>query len=486
MNKLFQFKSIWVLALVFCIIGCQREDELPFEEPPSIKRMVVTSEDIPDVKSTLLQKIGIKSDAKLFSANNGDRVSELSIDWDHIKQLIDTTGRETYAFGIEDNDPDPRVFYNLIIRYNEDHEAHQPFLLRYKMDDDFLLDYIRTNSLQDFRGTTQKIPIKSGSKTPERSRAFLDGNTGGISVDDPCPNENPVNSSGGGNDPGSGGGPTYECSQYLVTTTWYSQTCTRSGCEPPVEVGQEQSIVTECGWVYENNAANTEDDCRQETGEIPIVSPDQPDKGCSDDPMYKPEIAAQTGSGQEGGRFHVQGLENNRGDTTNVRNEGESPHRGIDLLTNHGDKIYSILDNATVAWVERTSVGTFGIQIAISGEVDGVETSVMYAHLSGIPEGLNVGDSVDKNTMIGIGGGRLSNGTWTSTGTTMNTAISRGWVEPHVHIEVREGLTSPTNRSSYFTTAGRAAAKDPEAYIGTYFDEDGVADSENCLDLLLG
>lgn len=273
MNRLFQFRTICFLVIMLSIWGCQREDEIPLEELPTVKRMLVTAQDIPDVKNTLLQKMGMKSDGKLYSSNNGEQTNELSIDWDHIKQLVDTAGRETYTFGVADTDPDPRIFYNLIIRYNEDHEAHQPFLLRYKMDEDFLSEYLQTGSLESFRGTTQKIPIRSTSSTPQRSRAFLDGDIGGISVDDPCPDENPINGGGGGSDPSTGSGPTYDCYSFLVTTTWYSQTCTRSGCEDPVEIGEEQSIVTECGWTSENNAAGTDDPCNPETGEIPIVEP---------------------------------------------------------------------------------------------------------------------------------------------------------------------------------------------------------------------
>lgn len=271
-TKSFQPKA-WLFLLSFVLVGlgCQRDDLEPITEPQSTLRRIVTSEDIPEVKNTLLRKMGIKDDAKLFSANNGERTNELLIDWEHIKQLVDTTGRETYAFGILDTDPNPQVFYNLILRYSENKEAHQPFILKYTMDEDFLEEYLQTNSLENFRGKVQKIIIIDPlSNNHLQGRAALDGDEGGITVGEPCPNESPVN--GGGNDSGSGGSvPTYECSSYLVTTIWYSQACSPSGCEEPVEIGQEQSIVTECGWVNENEAAGSDSDCDPETGEIPII-----------------------------------------------------------------------------------------------------------------------------------------------------------------------------------------------------------------------
>lgn len=263
-----------MLGLVFAGLSCQKEDFEPLEEPRSTLRRIVTHADIPGVVTTLREKMGMPEEATLFSANRGESESLLSIDWDRIKQLIDTTGRETYAFGINDTETDPHVFYNLIFRYSENKEAHQPFILKYTMDEDFLSEYLQTNSLEDFRGKVQKILLKDPlSNNHLQGRAALGGDEGGITVGEPCPNETPVN--GGGNDSGSGGSlPTYECSSYLVTTTWYSQACSPSGCEPPVEIGQEQSIVTECGWVNENEVAGSDSDCDPETGEIPIIQPD--------------------------------------------------------------------------------------------------------------------------------------------------------------------------------------------------------------------
>ncbi len=440
MSRLIEFKSAWFLAMMLIVMGCQRDDEVPFEEPPSVKRMVVTAEDIPDVKNTLLQKIGITSEARLFSSNNGDKATELSIDWDHIKQLVDTTGRETYVFGIDDTDPDPHVFYNLVIRYSDNKEAHQPFLLRYKMDEDFFSEYVRTNSLENFRGTTQKIPINGTSDTPERSRAFLDGDVGGIDVGEPCPEENPVNG-GGGNDLGGGSGPTYECSQYLVTTTWYSQTCTRSGCEPPVEIGQEQSIVTECGWVNENSAAVGNDNCNPETGEIPIVR--RTETRCDDDPLALMMITDYNSS-KNANRF---GCVRTWPVTSCAPNK--KAHNGIDLVAAIGTDVYAMYNGTVYATGTQTnSAGEeigWGNWVMLKSTINGKDYLNVYAHLDELP---TVSGTVTAGTIIGSSG---------------DSGNAEG--EPHLHVELREFKSG--------TSYNNSVKVDPENFLGATFDADG-------------
>ncbi len=426
-----------MLLVLLPVFGCQREGEIPFEEPPTVKRMIVTAADIPDVTQTLLQKMGIGRDATLFSANSGGEVNELAIDWEHIKQLIDTTGRETYAFGIQDTDPDPRVFYNLVLRYSENQEAHQPFVLRYKMEDDFLEEYLQTNSLENFRGTTQKIMIKGVTDNPERSRAHLGGAGGGIILDDPCP-EDPVNG-GGGNDPGSGGGPTYECSSYLVTTTWYSQSCTREGCDPPVEIGQEQSIVTECGYVYENTAVGTENVCEPEVGEIPIVR--RTETRCDNDPLALMMITSYNSSKNANRWGCVR-----EGATTC---DGKKAHKGIDLVASIGTSVYAMSDGTVFAsGTEQNADGTlkgFGHWIIIKTTINGQSYLNLYAHLNALPI---VTGTITEGTLIGLSG---------------DSGNAAG--QPHLHLEFRK-FTSGVS----FNTSEDV---DPEIFLGATFDEHG-------------
>lgn len=77
----------------------------------------------------MLQKMGLGRGDKAFSVNQGSSESQLKVNWDQIKQLIDSTGRQTYAFGIDDYDVDPYTFYNLVFMITEHQEAQQSFLI---------------------------------------------------------------------------------------------------------------------------------------------------------------------------------------------------------------------------------------------------------------------------------------------------------------------------------------------------------------------
>lgn len=444
MKKVIQSKLVWMLTMMILIMGCQRDDEIPFKEPPSVKRMIVTAQDIPDVTSTLLQKMGLRNGFNTFSANHGESTNRLSIDWDRIKQLVDTTGRETYTLGIGDNDPNPRIFYNLVIRFSENHEAHQPFLLKYTMDDDFLMEYVQTNSLKNFKGTIQKIQIKDPENTGHgRSDAFLDGDGGGISLGDPCPDETPVNGGGGGggNDPGSGGGSTYECTTYIVTTTWYSQACSASGCDAPVVIGIEESIETECGWTNENNAAGISDDCDPETGEIPIVRPTE--IRCDDDPLALMMITDYN-SGKNANRFGCV-----RASSLNECAPLKKPHHGIDLVASIGTTVYAMYDGTVYASGTQTnSAGVevgWGKWVMIKSTIGSQTYLNVYAHLDALP---TVTGTVTAGAILGTSG---------------DSGNASG--EPHLHVEFRKFTSGTTYNSS--------EKVDPESLLGATFDEHG-------------
>lgn len=270
MKKFMNSQKWWLALLLIIVVGCQQDEVVPIEEPKATIRRIVTAKDVPEVAQTLLQKIGLSDGNSLFSANTGETTSQLKINWDQIMQLVDTTGRETYAFGLQDLDDDPKTFYNLIMRYNADHQAHRPYILKYTMADDFVEEFYATGSLANFKGATQKIMINRPASGTPRGTAFLGAGDGGLTVGEPCPGETSI---GGGGDGGSGGEDSaYECHSYLVTNIWYSQACSSGVCDPPVEISRSQSIVTECGWTNGSTSADGSNDCEPDDGEIPIIT----------------------------------------------------------------------------------------------------------------------------------------------------------------------------------------------------------------------
>ena len=112
--------------------------------------------------------MGLSNALNKLSVNDGESTSPFTINWDRIKQLVDSTGRETYTFGLTVDDNNPATFYNLVLRYSINHEAHTPFILKYKMSDDFLPQYQATGSLAGFEGTVQKILINRAAYSERR------------------------------------------------------------------------------------------------------------------------------------------------------------------------------------------------------------------------------------------------------------------------------------------------------------------------------
>ncbi len=289
--KQFINKYKWWALILLVLPGCQRDDGAPFEEPVSESRMVVSAEDIPELKATLLKKMQSGDNAKLFSANMGAE-NNLAIDWQRVMQLIDSTGQKTYTFAIADEDDDPFSFYNLVMKYSALGDAHEPFLMKYTMSEGFIPEYLSTGSLENFQGTVKKIRISrnSGTKSSYNSKAPADSRGVASGEDDSCPGTTVGSGSnnGGGdtppdanNPPDSGG---VSCETYIVTNTWYSQACGGGTCEEPIVTGRNSSVVTICNREGDKGeaAGGGENDCDPDEGEIPIateplseVNPDQ-------------------------------------------------------------------------------------------------------------------------------------------------------------------------------------------------------------------
>ena len=286
-NKHISLSLIILLVFATIITACHQDIAEPDVEVGEVRR-VVTAQEIPSVTKALVNQMGLNNGDQRFSVNNGQSQDLLNIDWDEILQLVDSTGNETYTFRIEDNDYNPFVFYNLVIRFNAFGDPFSPFLVKYEMSEDFIPQYLETGSMSNFSGKISKIVI-----SPSNS----DYNRGSVNAGPQAPrmiNENPDcppediymdnGTTGGGGGPGGGpggggtggGGGSYRvCESYTQDILWISSVCDSEGNDCSVShVEVLYTIIREYCFTVNANEASGGPDCNTGYGGLPILEPD--------------------------------------------------------------------------------------------------------------------------------------------------------------------------------------------------------------------
>ena len=285
-NKHISSSLIILLVFATIITACHQDVAEPDVEVGEVRR-VVTAQEIPGVTKALVNQMGLNNGDQRFSVNNGQSQDLLNIDWDEILQLVDSTGDETYTFRIEDNDDNPFVFYNLVIRFNAFGDPFSPFLVKYEMSEDFIPQYLETGSMSNFSGKISKIVIN-----PSNS----DYNRGSVNAGPQAPrmiNENPDcppediymdnGTTGGGGGPGGGpggggtggGGGSYRvCESYTQDILWISSVCDSEGNDCSVShVEVLYTIIREYCFTVNANEASGGPDCNTGEGDLPILAP---------------------------------------------------------------------------------------------------------------------------------------------------------------------------------------------------------------------
>lgn len=275
--------SFLTFFIVFLVSSCFKEEVAPqFQEI----RRVVSAEDIPNVTSALLNRMGLENSIGRFSVNNGQSEDIFDIDWDKILQLVDSVGQETYTFSIKDNDGNPFVFYNLVIRFNEFGDAFYPFLMRYEMSEEFIPVYLETGSMDRFSGKISKIIIgQPASSNQENSLNFDPQAPTSITPTSDCPQQD-VDMDDGSSDGGASGGPsiggpdnsggssgstTYRvCEYYTQDVYWVS--ITEEGI---TNIVYDYTILREeCYTIVVSHTETPESpECEIGDGDIPILNP---------------------------------------------------------------------------------------------------------------------------------------------------------------------------------------------------------------------
>lgn len=270
-------KAIWLTFFLIILYGCERDLVSP-DTPTQEQRNIVSAQDIPGVIQTLQLELGLQNYISEFSTSGGNEQSSLKIDWDQILQLIDSAGNETYTFGIADKDPNPYTFYNLILQFNAEKQAHQPFLLRYELDEEFFPEYVKTGSLANFTGSVSKWLLNPTGPARNQNIAAIDP-TATFNVTS-CPGSGVHYTAGTGSISGGGWtsslGPslldpepvsTITCTTYLNYTVWRNA----DGSLNNIQFG---SIEIDCEETPGGSSSSDGDEnCAPLDGEIPILPP---------------------------------------------------------------------------------------------------------------------------------------------------------------------------------------------------------------------
>jgi|GEM_PF-2534933 len=271
-------KLTFCLLLILFVSACQTQDEIPIQ--PETQRNIVSSSDIPEVTSSLLNQLGLRNGDKGFSVYSEGNAVGVAIDWDRVKQLIDTTGKQTYTFAIKDQDNDPNTFYNLIFQLSPENEPYKPYLMKYTMNDAFATTYYSGQAnFGSFQGSVKKIRIQGFGNT---SGSTYNDDGEEVLVGEDCPGDTQFNNDNGQGSTGSGGGsyggipigeddPDEEwmCEVFIQPTDWYS--CTSTGC---TYMYTDYEITYEnCGLNTQLSSADDDGFCQPTDDNIPIIEP---------------------------------------------------------------------------------------------------------------------------------------------------------------------------------------------------------------------
>ncbi len=190
--------GILFLGISFLLWNCEKEDNLFSHDESSLinhnsHSRYVTVDEIPSVIKFLEQK----TSNHLGHASKND--SENTIAFDEIIEVIDTLqGNKNYTFNITNIQQyvnNQISLYNLIVSTDSLGNAEEPYVLKYTLDKDFAIDYIKgIKTISEFKGEIAIVSVET----------FLANHTSYTSRNSICPEE-PIFSN---TNPGSGGGTT--------------------------------------------------------------------------------------------------------------------------------------------------------------------------------------------------------------------------------------------------------------------------------------
>ncbi|OEK01733.1 hypothetical protein BFP97_09490 [Roseivirga sp. 4D4] len=275
-----KFKKSYLLILfsISLCLACQQDEDSELPVKQEVRREIVSSQDIPHIVDDLFNQLNLGNDQKRFSVNDGGQNITLDIDLDRILRTADSLGRETYSIQIENLSASPFTFYNLILKYNEQGEVFEPFVMRYVMDEEFIPEYLKTRSMSDFSGSVTKLILTKSSNNNSSSAAPDPSDPTAVLFSEECPFEEMIDGGGGSTAPGGNTGTSSSlvkvCELSMHEEVFYTLNCTPEGCD--ISSYERTPVYTRtCYYTYSNHTevAGSSNECEEE-GEIPILLPD--------------------------------------------------------------------------------------------------------------------------------------------------------------------------------------------------------------------
>ncbi|NVK83024.1 MAG: hypothetical protein HWE21_01815 [Cytophagia bacterium] len=273
MTKYYQLVYLFLIACLL-VSSCVEDEPFSDQQIPTTEYIRYSADDIPDVVNDLFKSTGFKHSDETFSANLGYDDVALNITWNEILMLKDSLGRKAYAFEIKpEANNDPKVFYNLILKYTPDGEVRDPYVMRYTMSDEFYPTYLQTGSLEGFVGKVAKLQLTvPGSSSGEYSVNDPYDPSGPIFSQE-CP-ESDVNNPGGGSGSGdTGGGDTYlVCEYYVYYQEFYTEVCSSDGNYCSIKQYERFPVYSSSCYYMTTMSVADETSC-DEDEDLPIISP---------------------------------------------------------------------------------------------------------------------------------------------------------------------------------------------------------------------
>lgn len=196
----------------------------------------MSAQDVEGLTQALHSKLSIASNGSLSLYQSAEQLElEYTIDYQNVRQSIDSLGNQIFTFGLFDKDNDPKTFLNMILKKDIDEGYQTPYLLRFEMTDEFYQEFLQSRSLLNFEGTINKLAISAGNK-PTMNQANIEHMPTATSTVD-CGDGKVIQmtrkyeyttSSDTNNNPGSSGliSTTTEVCEYFLVTVYRDVTIT--------------------------------------------------------------------------------------------------------------------------------------------------------------------------------------------------------------------------------------------------------------------
>jgi hypothetical protein len=220
--------------VIFLVYSCSKEEIEPIQLKSEQQDLIISANEVAGLKEALHASLRIDQHGgfSVYQASE-HTASEFTIDYEHVRQKIDSSGNILFTFGLFDKDNDPKTFMNMILKKDIDHGYQTPYILKFEMTEEFFEEFQFSHSLLNFEGTIKKLAFSQNSQ-PATFQANIE-NTRSSTSTVSCPDGNTIEMSNQqrkhdqtttnelGDNPGSSGTiiTTYEiCEYFLVTTTW--------------------------------------------------------------------------------------------------------------------------------------------------------------------------------------------------------------------------------------------------------------------------